>query len=126
MLPGSLRTVFTSLLLIPAASTMTPCAAYRPASPVPYQLAQAGGIKGQNPETGGKGEGNTGWVQAPVPRGHNQPEQTAQGAGAAPVGSSGRNLPQAGNQPSPGQNPGTPVTRPVPGPSGMGAEPAAK
>lgn len=82
-------------------------------------LAQAGGIKAQDPATAGKDQGNTGWVQAPTPRGHNQPEQTAQGNNAASVGSSGHGLPPSNQQPSAGHNPGTAISRPVPSPSGL-------
>jgi hypothetical protein len=78
-------------------------------------LVQAGGIKGQDPSTAGKGEVATGWVQAPVPRDANAPQQPAQGAGAAPVGT---NPGQSGGQAPPGQNPGTVVHNPLPGPGG--------
>jgi hypothetical protein len=81
-------------------------------------FAQAGGIQAQDPATAGKGQGNTGWVQAPTPRGHDQPEQTAQGSGASQAGRSGR-MPPSGQQPSANDNPGAAVARPVPGPSGL-------
>jgi hypothetical protein len=82
-------------------------------------FAQASGINAQDPATAGKGQGNTGWVQAPTPRGHNQPEQAAQGNNAAPVGSSGHGLPPTNQQPSASDNPGTAISRPVPNPSGL-------
>jgi hypothetical protein len=82
-------------------------------------FAQAGGIKAQDPATADKGQGNTGWVQAPTPRGHNQPEQTAQGNNAAPVSNSGHGLPPTNQQPSASDNPGTAISRPVPNPSGL-------
>jgi hypothetical protein len=88
------------------------------------QLVQERGIHGQNPETAGRGEGPTGYVQAPLPRGHNAPEQAAQGAGAAKIGASGT---AANNKQRPaGQNPGTPVTTPLPGPSGLAPETSSK
>lgn len=82
-------------------------------------FAQAGGIKAQDPATAGKDQGNTGWVQAPTPRGHNQAEQAAQGNNTSPVGSSGHGLPPADQQPSASDNPGTAISRPAPNPSGL-------
>src|ERR1700759_1638135 len=77
------------------------------------QLVQADPIKGQDPETADQGRGNSGWVQAPTPRGHNAPEQAAQGAGAARGKAPGAKA----SQPPEGENPGTPMTRPLAGPS---------
>jgi len=90
------------------------------------QLAQTDAIKGQDPETADRGQGNSGWVQAPVTRGHNAPEQAAQGAGAAAVGTSGHTITPSAAQPSADQNPGTPVTTPLPGHSGVAPASAAK
>lgn len=81
------------------------------------QLAQEKGIHGQDAMSG-RGAGPTGWVQAPVPRGHDAPEQAAQGAGAAPGGASAGAGTNAA-QPPAGQNPGTPIATPLPGPSGI-------
>lgn len=96
------------------------------------QLVQEKGIHGQDAMSG-RGQGPTGWVQAPVPRGHDAPEQAAQGAGAAQVGSpaggTGSGPAGAGKgagQMPPGQNPGTPVPEPLPGPAGIAPEAPAK
>ena len=71
-------------------------------------------IVGQDPATADRGRGATGWVQAPVPRGYNAPQQTAQGAGSSTSGA-----PQVqGGQGDAANNPGTPVNNPNPGPSG--------
>ena len=75
-------------------------------------FAQERPIIGQDPATADRGSGPTGWVQAPTPRGYNAPQQPAQGAGAS---TSGAKL--EGGQVSAGQNPGTPVANPLPGPS---------
>ena len=74
---------------------------------------QAGGVHGQDVMTG-KGEGPTGWVQAPLARGQTgsgQPRDVANAQGARDA--------QGGKpQPAAGDNPGTPVERSLPGPSG--------
>lgn len=109
-------------------ASLTPALA-RPATPglraafgSTVQLAQAQGIKGSDPETADRGQGNTGWVQAPTPRGEKAPEQTAQGANSRPVGSSsgstGDTGQGAGQLPA-GQNPGTAMPTPLPGPAGI-------
>lgn len=104
-------------------------AAWNAPAPPPFQLAQAGGIKGSDPETADKGQGNTGWVQAPTPRGRNAPEQAAQGSGAKPAdGSAGApGTPgHGGGQAPPGENPMTPMpTAPTPGPAGLSARPGS-
>ena len=95
------------------------------------QQTQQTPIIGQNPETAQKGEGNTGWVQAPTTRGLNQNRSDA-GMGTA-TGETTNSSPgqfdanqKAGRanengQPQqlpPGQNPQTPVGSALPGPSG--------
>ena len=95
------------------------------------QQAQQAPIIGQNPETAQKGEGDTGWVQAPTIRGLNQNRSDA-GMGTA-TGETTHPSPgqfdanqKAGRvnenrQPQqlpPGQNPQTPVRSALPGPSG--------
>lgn len=110
------------LALLTPASAAPPAAHWRGAAGSTAQLAQAQGIKGSDPETADKGQGNSGWVQAPTPRGEKAPEQSAQGASARPVGSSsgstGDTGQGAGQLPA-GQNPGTPMATPLPGPSGI-------
>ena len=68
--------------------------------------AQERPIVGQDAATAERGEGPTGWVQAPSPRGYNAPQQAAQGAGPAT------------GQPPAEQNPGTPVGNPLPSAAG--------
>jgi len=114
------------LLLQPPAIAADACGSSPTKSGCLLKLAQTESVKGQDPETAGKGEGATGWVQAPVPRGHNPPEQTAQGAGSAPVATPDAKASTGQAQPSAGQNPGTPVKTPLPGPAGVASAPGKK
>jgi hypothetical protein len=75
---------------------------------------QAGGVHGQG-VMAGKGEGPTGWVQAPLARGQTSSGQPRDVANAQGV----REAQSKNSQPAPGDNPGTPVERSLPGPSGM-------
>jgi hypothetical protein len=114
------------LLLTPSVQVPVPAtAAWDMVAAPRLQLVQAEGIKGQDPETAGRGQGNTGWVQAPTPRGQNAPEQAAQGSGAKPADGSGGKPDGAGQTPA-GQNPGTPVATPLPGPAGIAPGAPAK
>ena len=122
MLGGSLVASVGCLVLCAGAPSAAPHAApATDAAAAPaLLLAQAGGIKGSDPETADKGQGNTGWVQAPTPRGRNAPEQAAQGAGAKPANAGDQGKPgSSGGQAPAGENPATPMTAPpLPGPSG--------
>ncbi len=82
---------------------------------------QAGGVHGQG-VMAGKGEGPTGWVQAPLARGQTgsgQPRDVANAQGA-------RDAQSKNPQPAAGDNPGTPVERSLPGPSGMNSASPSK
>jgi hypothetical protein len=79
-----------------------------------FMLAQATPIHGQDPMQAGSDQGPSGWVQAPVPRGVNAPQQGARGA---PKG--GQHPADKAGQGKPGENPGTPVANPLPGPGGI-------
>ena len=76
--------------------------------------AQQTPIHGQDAESAGRGQGPTGWVQAPVPRGFNAPIYDGQGHGAGQAGAN-----REGGQVPPGQNPGAPVASSLPNPSGI-------
>jgi len=86
-----------------------------PASvPHGWVRVQAGGVHGQD-VMAGKGEGPTGWVQAPLARG-----QTGSGEARDVANARGARDTQSKNpQPSAGENPGTPLQRSLPGPSGV-------
>jgi hypothetical protein len=87
-----------------------------PALPHGWEFAQAGGVHGQG-VMAGKGEGPTGWVQAPLARGQTssgEQRDVANAQGVPPSAAKG-----SSPQPSPGENPGTPAKRSLPGPSGI-------
>ncbi len=87
-------------------------------APHGLEKVQAGGVHGQD-VMAGKGEGPTGWVQAPLARG-----QTASGQARDVANAQGGSSDQArGTNPQPpaGENPGTPLGQSLPGPSGINA-----
>lgn len=103
------RHVLAGLLFVLLAPSVLPHA---------WELVQAGGVHGQG-VMAGQGEGPTGWVQAPLARGQTDSGQARDVANAQGASS---NATQGNNpQPPPGQNPGTPVQRSLPGPSGIDA-----
>jgi len=75
---------------------------------------QAGGVHGQG-VMADKGESPTGWVQAPLARGQTGSGQPRDVANAQGAGDAQSKKPQ----PAAGDNPGTPVERSLPGPSGV-------
>jgi hypothetical protein len=82
--------------------------------------AQTAPIHAQDPEEKGSDQGPSGWVQAPIPRGLNPNEKAAQGApgaGQKPAGAAPGRTPDKAGQAKAGDNPGTPVANPLPGPS---------
>jgi hypothetical protein len=84
--------------------------------------AQTAPIHAQDPEEKGSDQGPSGWVQAPLPRGLNPNEKAAQGApgaGQKPAGAAPGRTPDKAGEVRAGDNPGTPVANPLPGPSGQ-------
>jgi len=93
------------------------------AQPVPSSPANGQGqlpIKGQDPDDAMRGQGPTGWVQAPEPRGFSAPEREAQGAGA------GARARVEGGQAPTGENPYTPIPHALPNASGMAPQVPSK
>lgn len=108
-------------LLQPALAAPPPLAAGSAGAMKGLRLVQEKPIKGQDPMDAMRGQGPTGWVQAPAPRGLNAPQREAQGVGAGQAGAN-----KEGGQVPPDQNPGTPVATPDPNPSGMAPGAPAK
>lgn len=105
----STRFVLPGLLIVLLAPSVLPPG---------WELVQAGGVHGQG-VMAGQGEGPTGWVQAPLARGQTdsgEARDVANAKGAPSNATQGTNP-----QPPPAENPGTPIQRSLPGPSGVDA-----
>ena len=103
-MPGRLIWIGPCLVLFAA-----PLALSQAAPPTSDQKA----VHGQD-SMAGSSDTATGWVQAPLPRGKNDPHSVQGHADNGPASPTTPNGQQA-----PGQNPGTRVANPNPGPSGV-------